>query len=225
MPLFKELYGLWKGDSSLTKALNEAHQILEHAREMFEESIKSLRTNDKGDFEIDIYQKDKVINKFILEARRKVLKYLAITGGNLVPGLILTSIVIDIERIGDYTKNITDLAVVHPKRLKCGKFDEDFTAIETTLVKLFTELVPIFKNSDKAGAARLLNDHYWTLKKCDEIVNELIQEKQEFSCRNAVTCALYTRYLKRVGAHLFNIASSIVNPFELIGFKSEDEEI
>ena len=226
MSLLKEMYELWKGDNSLTKALNESHHMLEHTREMFEESIKSLRENDKGDFTFDIYEKDQVVNKYILEVRRRVLKHLAVTGGmNIIPGLILTSIVIDIERIGDYTKNITDLAVAHPKKLKCGKFENDFAEIEATLIKVFNELVPIFINSDKARAAKLINDNYWSIKKCDEIVIELIKEKHEISCRNAVTCALYARYIKRVGAHLFNIASSVVNPFELIGFKTEIEEL
>ena len=30
--------------------------------------------------------------------------------------------------------------------------------------------------------------------------------------------ALYARYLKRIGAHLKNITSSVVNPFESIGY-------
>jgi phosphate uptake regulator len=47
--------------------------------------------------------------------RRKVLRYLAIAGTvDLVPGLVLTGIVIDIERIGDYTKNIAELATTYP---------------------------------------------------------------------------------------------------------------
>ena len=37
----------------------------------------------------------------------------------------------------------------------------------------------------------------------------------------SVAAALYIRYLKRISAHLMNIASSVVNPFERIGFKSE----
>ena len=33
---------------------------------------------------------------------------------------------------------------------------------------------------------------------------------------------LYVRYLKRVGAHLLNILSSVVNPFERTGYKEQD---
>ena len=36
--------------------------------------------------------------------------------------------------------------------------------------------------------------------------------------------ALYTRYLKRIAAHLINIASSVFNPFERIGFRDDTGE-
>ena len=39
---------------------------------------------------------------------------------------------------------------------------------------------------------------------------------------DAIVLALYFRYLKRVAAHLTNIASSIVNPFPRIGFRAKD---
>jgi len=226
MFLIKEMYELWRGDNSLTKALNESHQMLEHTREMFHESIMSLRESDSGDFNIDIYAKDEVVNNYILEARRRILKHLAITGGmNIIPGLILTSIVIDIERIGDYTKNITDLARAHPKKLSCGKYDDDFKKIENTSLDVFQKLIPIFKTSDKKAAIRLIDDNYWIIKRCNEIVERLIKDKHPCSPQAAVTGALYTRYLKRVTAHLFNIASSVANPFEQIGFKTEEEEL
>jgi len=35
----------------------------------------------------------------------------------------------------------------------------------------------------------------------------------------ASSMVLYARYLKRIGAHLKNITSVVVNPFESIGYK------
>ena len=42
------------------------------------------------------------------------------------------------------------------------------------------------------------------------------------SSGDAVAVALYVRYLKRVAAHLLNILSSVVNPFERIGYREEE---
>jgi hypothetical protein len=61
------------------------------------------------------------------------------------------------------------------------------------------------------------------LKRCDEIVDSIIKEEnREPSSKDAAARALYTRYSKRIAAHLLNIASSVVNPFEHIGFMSEE---
>ncbi len=220
---FKELYDLWKSDNSLTKAVNDSQQMLEQTFEMFRESVKSLRKSDNGELGINVYEKDQLVNQFVHDVRRNVLQYLAVTGGmNIIPGLVLTSIVIDIERIGDYTKNITDLAVAHTRRLDGGSFEADFQRIEQTVYNIFEEMQTTLKTSDKAAASTLIKDHYWVIKKCDEIVDVLIREEnKELSPGDAASRALYARYLKRIAAHLLNIASSIVNPFEGIGFKSE----
>ena len=37
----------------------------------------------------------------------------------------------------------------------------------------------------------------------------------------ATAVAMYSRYLKRIGAHSRNLISSVVNPFERIGYREE----
>lgn len=217
---FKELIELWRSDNLLTQALNDSHTMLESTNEMFVESRRSLRESDSGEMRINVYDKDQQVNRYETEVRRKVLKHLAITGGvNMIPGLILTSIVIDIERIGDYTKNIMDLAVAHPKKLSCGTFEERIRKIELDVQELFADIIPAVRNTDKPAAQKLIRDHWWAIKECDEIVNDLIQNgAPNLTTGEAVSTAMYARYLKRIAAHLINVASSVVNPFEMIGF-------
>ncbi len=46
-------------------------------------------------------------------------------------------------------------------------------------------------------------------------MDKLIKEDmEEFGPKESVSVGLYTRYLKRIQAHLLNIASSVVNPNE-----------
>ena len=116
--MFKQIFEMFKSDSLYEQALSECHEMLEIDREMFNESINALRTSDSAEIPIDIYAMDKKINSFERDVRRKVMTHLAISGSqDLGSGLILTSVVIDIERIGDYTKNIYDLAVSYPQKL------------------------------------------------------------------------------------------------------------
>ena len=223
---FKELIELWRSDNLLTQALNDSNTMLESTYEMFKASVTSLRESDGGKMEIDIYEKDQVVNKYEQEVRRKVLKHLAITGGvNIIPGLILTSIVIDIERIGDYTKNIMELALAHPKKLAAGPLETDIIKIETNAARLFEGCVPALRVSDQKAAVRLMRESLWMIGKCDEHLEALTKtEVPTLNSPEAVSLALYVRYLKRITAHLRNILSGIVNPFERIGFRQKGED-
>jgi phosphate transport system protein len=223
---FKELIELWRSDNLLKQALTDSHTMLENTREMLQASVQSLRQRDDGQMMTNVYQADVQINIYEREVRKKVLKHLAITGGtNIIPGLILTSIVIDIERLGDYTKNIMDLAEAHPKKLQCGKFEEDIQKIEKSVMELFDQVIPAVKKTDKQLAQSLIKGYWWILKKCDEILNALMQEADpSLTSGNAVTVALYLRYLKRAAAHLINISTSVVNPFEAISFYRDEKE-
>jgi phosphate uptake regulator len=188
---------------------------------MFRESMKSLRESDSGQIAIDIYEEDQVVNRYQHDVRRKVLRHLAITGGtNVVPGLILTSIVIDIERIGDYTKNIMELAVAHPGRLGAGRYETKVTKIERAVAGLLDRVVPIMNAADQDAARLLIRDNVWIRQCCDEIDSDLIKGNDpSLSSGDAVAVALYVRYLKRIGAHVLNVLSSVVNPFERIGYR------
>jgi len=217
---FRELIELWRSDNLLTQALNDSYAMLENTRDMFRESVRSLRSSDDGQMGFNVYEMDQRVNQYEREVRRKVLKHLAITGGvNIIPGLILTSIVIDVERIGDYTKNIKDLAVVHPKKLNCGKHEADIGRIEPAVAALFDEIIPAVKATDKERARKIVSENWWILKKCDEILNSLIAgDEAGMSPGDAVATGIYARYLKRIAAHLMNVATSVVNPFESLGF-------
>jgi len=222
----KELIELWRRDNLLEQALDDSSEMLRRTYSMFDASVKSLRESDVGAIAFDIYEADQKVNHYEREVRRKVLKHLALTGStNVVPGLILTSIVIDIERIGDYTKNIKELAVAHPKRLECGIFEEDVKRIEATVLELFEKIVPTLDESDQETARSLIQGATWIRKRCDEIDRELIEERdRNLGPGDAVSIALYVRYLKRVGAHLINILSSVINPFDRIGFSPEGKQ-
>ena len=115
---FKELFG---SENLLDSAFNTTLTMLEYDHQMFTASKETLRASDDDVLPFDIKKMDRKINKYEREVRRQVLTHLTITGNqNLVPGLALVSIVIDVERIGDYTKNIAGLASLHKQKLNGG---------------------------------------------------------------------------------------------------------
>ncbi|MFQ5890695.1 MAG: PhoU domain-containing protein [Gemmatimonadota bacterium] len=222
--MFKEFFDIFRKGDQLQQAFDRSHEMLREDREMFESAMRSLREQEDARLDLDIYAKDQLINAYQREVRRKVFTHLTIASGrDLHAGLALVSVVVDIERIGDYTKNIVELALNHPARLKCGRFEDTIRRIETTVKTMFGLLLEALPENDEAKAREVMSEHWWIARRSDEIVDALIQKDEpELPGREAVTTALYVRYLKRVSAHLMDIASSVANPFDRIGFRGED---
>jgi phosphate uptake regulator len=223
--MLKEIFDLFRRESQLSQAFERSREMLREDREMFEAAIRSLRERDDARLETDIYAKDQLINAYEREVRRKVFTHLALAGErDLNAGLVLVSVVIDIERIGDYTKNIVELALHHPQRLECGPFDTDARKIETAVKTMFELLLESLPGNDEAKAREVMSDHWWISRKADDILVALIEKEDTgLTCRDAVATAMYLRYLKRISAHLMNIASSVVNPFDRIGFRGSTD--
>ena len=56
-------------------------------------------------------------------------------------------------------------------------------------------------------------------KVSDRIVKDIASGRIQFpDSSQGASIALYSRYLKRIGAHLKNITSTIVNPYDKIGY-------
>ena len=219
--MFKQIFDIFKSDSLYEQALSECHEMLDIDLTMFKESIKSLRKSDSADIKIDIFAMDKKINEFERDVRRKVMTHLAIGGReDIGSGLILVSIVIDIERIGDYTKNIYDLAVNHPKKLNGGSIENQLSELETESFSFFEDAIDAFKKQDIEKARNLMNLYKDKISnQSDLITNQVIMGKVgDLDIGTSAAVSLYSRYLKRIAAHSRNLISSVVNPFERIGY-------
>lgn len=222
--MWKELIKLWKADNLLLQALNQSYEMLEIAHEMFRKAVESLR-HTETEVDVETRKKDKLINQYEREVRRKVLTHLSVMGtGDLPAGLVLVTIIIDIERIGDYIKNIIDLANMHVPKLDNPEFRKDLKEVEHAVDKLFSRTLECLRTNDDELALEIMNENKLLGKQCEDVIQDLIKnEKEGMPTTDAVSLALYFRYLKRINAHLKNITSSVVNPFDRIGYKYKGE--
>jgi len=224
--MYRKFIELFGKENLLDQAYVTTINMLKSDLEMFKASMNSLRKHDNADLPFDIFEKDKEINKYEREVRRNVLTHLTISGvHNIVPGLALVSIVIDVERIGDYAKNIAELAAAHPGKLHGGQYENDLVEIEQILLERFDNIIKVLSEPNIELAKKMMSDHRGISSKCDTIVNKIIRgEGTPESSTDAVSLALYFRHLKRVAAHMTNIASSVVNPFPRIGFRAKEND-
>lgn len=225
--MWKELFSLASSNNLFVEAHEQAADMLDTDWIMYQASVESLRNSDTGEIEIDIYAKDKEVNRAERDIRRKIFTHLCVSGStNLSAGLALVTVVIDIERIGDYTKNIYDLARCHPQRLHAGSLEEKLKAAEAGITDLFKNMITSYKNDDVELARKVMLDYKGSLSAaCGEIGNAIVRgEADDLNAADAGAVALYARFLKRIASHSRNIISGVVNPFPRIGYKEKKEE-
>lgn len=224
--MLKELISVFNSDSLLDRAYNQSFEMLDLTQQMFIEAKDVLRNTDTNEINIDINDSDSKVNKFQRDVRKDVFNHLNMAGTEtLSSDLVLVSIVIDLERIGDLTKNIIEVTQGHPERLTSKLFDEKIAEMEIAVQENFAKTIEAFKNSDEELGLAIMKDYKWISKASDAILMSLMRnEDVELKAGSAVAMALYIRQLKRINAHLINIASSVVNPFHRIGFKPKKKK-
>lgn len=224
--MIKELINILKKDSLMDQAYERTYEMIDITFDMYKEIQNRLRDDAKYKFSFDIRDQDIAINKYEREVRRNVFNHLCVAGmEDLNSGLVLVSIIIDIERVGDYIKNMVELAESINSVLKGGKFEKDLKKVENAVEDTFKRVREIFEQADDKKAENLLVEYKWVNKVCDKHVNDLLNEKDsKISSGKAVALSLYFRYLKRINSHLRNLASGVANPFPRIGFRIKKQK-
>lgn len=218
--IFKELYdAIFKG-SMLKSAFEAVDRMHDQAKTMYETSITCLVENN-NELARDIGREDRVINVAVREVRRQILEYLAINSSpDLSASLELTGIVIDYERIGDYCKNIAQLGLMYPAKLEPSSYFDIFKKMDDNITAMFDFTVQSLKESDTEAARSVMKMHVTTKSLHRDIVSKL-NKGEDITVQTAIVYALLTEYLRRISAHLQNIASTVVQPFDRVGFDKE----
>jgi phosphate transport system protein len=222
--MWTQIINLLKRDSLLTQSLHEAQTMLELDSQMFEASVESLRHSDTAEVMLDITATDKRVNASERDIRQKVLTHLAVAGTTeLSAALNLVSVIYDIERIGDFTKGIHELARHHPGRLHGGSLELQVAEVEVAVRRLLQDAMDAFKTSDEEAARVIIAAYKQEIAAaCDGVIRAIVSGKAaDLAGADAATVALYVRFLKRIAAHARNVASSIVNPFPRLRYKEK----
>ena len=223
MSVFKDLVTIWNSEDSLSQAWTSSNEMLHLSHEMFTDSVNALRSGEKNKVIKSIKLRDEEINQYHRNIRKKVVTYYSVSKDvtNINSGLVLINMVVDIERVGDYTKNILDLAKYYPKKLRSEKISEDLRIIEQAVIERFQNTVKAVEEMDEMAAKELIKSYRSDLGKLsDNLVASSISGDLKIGEEHmASSMVLYARYLKRIGAHLKNITSVVINPFESIGYK------
>ena len=214
---FTNLFRALSGSTLLEKAYGETEKVHKATHQMFLNSVDCI--GDKSmSCDISVIQKDKEINREIIEIRRELFNYVSTSSNpNISAVLSLTSIVIDYERIGDYSKNIAQLPFVVKGRLTNEHYNKRIQTMHGMLKQIFdmTGRAFIKENEEEAKEAVRMHEK---VKKLHLNILQKMDADDNVSRQEAIFYALLSNFFRRINAHLSNICTAIYQPFPKIGF-------
>jgi phosphate transport system protein len=170
-----------------------------------------------------IYEQDIKVNQLERTIRQQVITHLALASNAayLPYCLLLMSLVKDVERIGDYAKNLSEIADFHAGPPPEGSIERELREIRSGVETALAETADVFQKSDTGRAVQLIVTTKSIARRCDELVDTVARS----DLRAGITAAavLGARYYKRIGGHALNVLSGVVMPLHKLDYFDEDE--
>ena len=170
-----------------------------------------------------IRERDIQVNQLERKIRRQVITHLAIPGNEAdTPySLLLMSLAKDVERLGDYAKNLSELIEIRSQPLPSGVTLNELQAIRLGVEHAFRLSSGVFVKSKKDHALELIEQGREMARRCDRLIVDI--GHGDYDAATTAVLILGTRYYKRIGGHVLNILSSVVMPLHKVDYYDEDD--
>jgi phosphate uptake regulator len=216
--MFERMFGTPGRSTLIDAAFRDISEMLQRSAKMLDLALGALL--DNRDLEVDLDTMDDAVDEGERMVRRSVLEHLSVNPQqDLVASLVLVSMVQDAERIGDFARGISELVPLAGGP-RGGPFADRLRETAGRLRPLFALTEQAFVGDDPEKARRVMATY-------SQLKGELLGFAAEVAGSDlgadmAVVYSGAARSLRRVGAHLSNIASSVVQPYDRI--RHGDEE-
>ena len=214
---FKGGYSAVEGvESTLVQMLVDGREVFDTATDALFGGGKSKKTKR------DLQSTDRHINVAQQDVRRELMIHASVQDTVDLP-LVLAymSTVKDAERIGDYAKNVYDL-VKYGADFENAPDREELSGYRDRVSHLIGEAAEAFAARDTEHAQRLINKADRFLDDYDAQVKAAY--RWEGTASDAVSRALYFRFLKRITAHVMNFLTSLVMPVDRLDSYDEAKQ-
>jgi phosphate transport system protein len=219
------MFSIFRDADQLEHVEDELELMLRHCREMFalsSDAVLGLHTAEA--VQEELWDLDKALNRTERSIRRELLVHGTVRGAEVDQGLTLAymSVAKDLERIGDYCKNIWDLAHLgvdlghDPDTLELKQHIKE-------VADLLERGSTAFIEEDRDTVHELIPRIQDLEKHFEEHVGRYVRTDEPGHF--ATPRALLFRHMKRIGSHLSNVLSSVVMPVDRLDFYKKSKAV
>lgn len=224
--MLRELLRIFGSSDPLREMGDNFGRMLDLTREANLSAARIFFGESEGSADAErarLRERDAQVNALEQTIRRQVILHLSVPGNEAdVPySLLLMTVVKDVERLGDYAKNLSEIIAIRPEPLPAGPLLDELRAVREGVEKMYAAVSGVFRAAERASALSLIRDGRALARRCDRLVTRIGRG----DCDAGTTAALIlaTRYYKRIGGHLLNVLSSVVMPLDKVDYYDEDE--
>lgn len=221
--MLKELLSLFRSNDAIANMGADFEEMLAAAQQLtLRAGAVFWGEGDPDDAPLEISRSDVVINKLERSIRRQVIAHLTLAQGRKdVPYcLLLMSIVKDVERIGDYAKNLAEVRRDGGAPVPTDEQGDELRTLRVIVEGTFERASNVFAESDSAAAAALMTELRAVNRRCDQLIARVAQG--DYDAATTTTLVLGARYYKRIGSHILNILSGVVMPLHKLDYFDEE---
>ncbi len=222
--MLRELLSIFKKDDPLASMGENFTRMVGISREMTLSAGRIYFAEDRNaGARTKLYERDVEVNRLERTIRKQVVAHLAVQSNtpNLPYCLALMSLVKDVERIGDYAKNLSEVMDIQPDPWPQEGLIEELGEIRNTVESQFAAAAEVFAESGQERALELIERGRANAQRSDGLVSRIARSKQAPPVIAGLV--LGARYYKRIGGHVLNVLSSVVMPLHKLDYFDEDE--
>lgn len=216
MSLFRSNDAIAEMGENFSRMLDLSHELTLSAGTFFFDNAPT------PDERTSISKRDVELNQLQRQIRKQVIAHLSLGQGHMDAPycLLLMSLVKDVERIGDYCKNIVEVYDEGGGPIADDENGAELRELRAAVEDTFAASGKVFRESDTEMAMDLLRRGRELNRRCDLLVSRVA--RSSYDAPTTTTLILGARYYKRIQSHLMNILSGVVMPLHKLDYYDED---
>jgi len=222
--MFKELLTLFRAKQPLQAVGENFSEMLEHSLELIRRAggIFFRHSIDAEERE-QIRKQDVRVNKIERRIRKQVLAHLSVeaSGPDLPYCLLMMNLVKDVERIGDYAKELVDLVGLTDQPLPEDELVSQLLEIRSQVEADFRASCDVIQSPDRSRAVKLIREGRAVVDRCEALIQNIARSPHPAGVTAKLILA--ARYYNRIAGHVLNLLSSVVMPLHKLGYYDEDD--
>jgi len=221
--LLRDLFKIFSDRDPLSEVSDDFAKMLDLTQNMTHLAGQIFFGEEEKSARDQVLRLDIQVNELERVIRRALLVHLAVPGNSVdVPySLLLMSLVKDVERLGDYAKNLAEIVDIRPEPHPEGQVLSELMAIRQSVAVAYQSCAKVVTSAQRKEATELIRRGRETARRCDQLITGI--GSSDYDAATTTAFILGTRYYKRINAHVLNVLSSVVMPLDKVDYYDEKE--